>query len=302
MKILVTGANGLLGQHLVGLLLKKGYEVIAIGRGESRLPFNASEYAYYNVDIATELSVHEVFRKERPEVVVHAAAMTQVDECEQNQELCERINVQGTSHIVVNAEMFSRHLIYVSTDFVFDGAKGNYAEDDDFGPVNWYGFTKMQAESLIETCEMPWSIVRTCLVYGNTLTGTRSNIISWVKDNLSASKPIKVVSDQVRTPTYVEDLAAGILLIIAKSAEGTFHIAGRDVLTPYDMAVKTADWFGLDKSLMTEVNASVFSQPGRRPLKTGFDISKARAELGYEPISFEEALAKMYKGSNPNGQ
>ena len=295
MKILVTGANGLLGQHLVALLLRKGYEVVALGRGPSRLRFDSSVYAYYNVDIATELSVHEVFSKERPEIVVHAAAMTQVDECEQNQEICERINVQGTSHVVVNAEMFARHLIYISTDFVFSGEKGNYAEEDDAGPVNWYGFTKMQAESLIETCDMPWSIVRTCLVYGNALTGTRSNIISWVKENLSAGKAINVVSDQVRTPTYVEDLAQGILLIIEKSAEGTWHIAGKDVLTPYDMAIRTADYFKLDASLMTKVDASVFSQPGRRPLKTGFDITKAREQLNYNPISFDEALVRMYQ-------
>jgi dTDP-4-dehydrorhamnose reductase len=295
MKVLVTGANGLLGQHLVDALIKAGYEVVAIGRGESRLPFNPTDYTWYNVDIATELSVHDCFRAEKPDVVVHAAAMTQVDECEQNQEICERINVQGTSHVIVNAEMYARHLVYISTDFVFDGEKGNYKEDDDMGPVNWYGFTKMQAESLVETCDMPWTIVRTCLVYGNALTGTRSNIISWVRENLQANKPIKVVSDQVRTPTYVEDLVTGILQIIEKNAEGPFHISGKDVLTPYDMAIKAAAYFGLDAGLMTRVDASVFSQPGRRPLKTGFDISHAQEVLGYEPISFDAAIAKMYQ-------
>jgi dTDP-4-dehydrorhamnose reductase len=151
----------------------------------------------------------------------------------------------------------------------------------------------MQAESLVETCDMPWAIVRTCLVYGNALVGTRSNIISWVKENLTAGKPIKVVSDQVRTPTYIDDLVTGILLIVQKNAEGSFHISGREVLTPYDMAVQTAAFFKLDASLMTKVDASSFSQPGRRPLKTGFDISKARKELGYQPISFKESLEKM---------
>ncbi|MHA4845753.1 SDR family oxidoreductase [Flavitalea antarctica] len=293
MKVLVTGANGLLGQHLVAELIEKRYSVVAIGRGPARLPFPESAYKYYDIDIATELAVHEVFSAESPEVVIHAAAMTQVDDCEVNQELCERINVQGTSHVIINAEQYARKLIYISTDFVFDGEKGDYAEEDDMGPVNWYGFTKMQAESIVETCDMPWAIVRTCLVYGNTLTGTRTNIISWVKENLQAGKPIKVVSDQVRTPTYVKDLVKGIMLIVQKNGEGTFHIAGKDVLTPYDMAVKTAAYFGLDSSLMTKVDASSFSQPGRRPLKTGFNISKAKLELGYEPISFDEALVLM---------
>jgi len=296
MKVLVTGANGLLGQHLVAQLINRKYEVVALGRGPSRLPFEASAYKYHDVDIATELAVNRVLSVEKPEVVIHAAAMTQVDECELNQELCERINVQGTSHIILNAELHSRKLIYISTDFVFDGEKGNYAEEDDMGPVNWYGFTKMQAESIVETCDMPWAIVRTCLVFGNALTGTRANIISWVKENLTNGKPIKVVSDQVRTPTYIDDLVRGILLILEQNAEGTFHIAGKDVLTPYDMAIKSANYFNLDASLMTRVDASTFKQPGRRPLKTGFDISKAVSQLGYAPISFEEALSLMDTG------
>jgi dTDP-4-dehydrorhamnose reductase len=293
MKVLVTGANGLLGQHLIAELIADRYTVVAIGRGPARLPFPETAYKYYDVDIATELSVHGVLSAESPEVVIHSAAMTQVDDCEVNQELCERINVQGTSHVIINAEQFARKLIYISTDFVFDGEKGDYAEEDDMGPVNWYGFTKMQAESIVETCDMPWAIVRTCLVYGNVLTGTRTNIISWVKENLQAGKPIKVVSDQVRTPTYVKDLVKGVLLILKQNGEGTFHIAGKDVLTPYDMAVKTAAYFKLDPSLMTKVDASSFSQPGRRPLKTGFNISKAKLQLGYDPISFDEALVLM---------
>jgi dTDP-4-dehydrorhamnose reductase len=296
MKVLVTGANGLLGQHLIAALIEEKYKVIGIGRGPARLPFPETDYKYYDVDIATELSVHEVLSAELPDVVIHAAAMTQVDDCELNQELCERINVQGTSHVIINAEQFARKLIYVSTDFVFDGQKGDYAEEDDMGPVNWYGFTKMQAESIVETCDMPWAIVRTCLVYGNVLTRTRTNIISWVKENLRAGKPIKVVSDQVRTPTYVKDLVKGIMLILTQNGEGTFHIAGKDVLTPYDMAVKTAAYFNLDPSLMTKVDASSFSQPGRRPLKTGFNISKAKLQLGYDPVSFDEALALMNEG------
>jgi dTDP-4-dehydrorhamnose reductase len=294
MKVLITGANGLLGQHLVKQLLDKAHTVIATGRGNSRLSFTDDDYyTYYDVDITAEIVVNGVMSREKPDVVVHAAAMTQVDEAELNQEICERINVQGTSHIVLNAELYSKKLVYISTDFVFDGEKGNYAEQDDMSPVNWYGFTKMQAESIVETSDLPWAIVRTCLVYGNMLHGTRSNIISWVKDNLTAGKQIKVVSDQVRTPTYVEDLARGVLQIIEQEATGTYHLAGKDVLTPYDMAVKTADLLALDKNLMTKVDGSSFKQPGRRPLKTGFNISRARKELGFEPTSFDDALKLM---------
>lgn len=105
------------------------------------------------------------------------------------------------------------------------------------------------------------------------------------------------MNDQIRTPTYVEDLAKGIMLIIEKRTTGIFHIAGKDILTPYEMAIATAGYCNLNKSLIKKVDASVFKQPAKRPLKTGFDISKARKELAFEPVSFEEGLRKMFESS-----
>jgi dTDP-4-dehydrorhamnose reductase len=296
MKILVTGANGLLGQHLVKQLLEKGYTVVATGKGEPRIAYPGwgAQYYYLTMDIADADSVQTVMAAVRPAVVVHAAAMTQVDDCERNPELCDRVNVTGTAQVLMDAEQYSQHFIYVSTDFVFDGEQGNYKEEDDLKPISYYGFTKMQAEAITETSSIPWAIVRTCLVYGNVLEGTRSNIITWVKESLSADKSIKVVSDQWRTPTYVEDLARGIVLIIDKKAEGIYHISGKDLLTPYDMALQTADLFQLDKGKIEKVDASSFTQPGKRPPKTGFVIEKAREVLGYEPVEFVEGLKKMF--------
>ena len=294
MKVLITGANGLLGQHLTKLLLDKNYQVIATSRGGSRLPFEPSgNYTYYSMDIANAFDTYAVMNREKPDVVVHAAAMTNVDECELQPEQCDRINVQGTAQILTDAESFSSHFIFISTDFVFDGEQGNYSEDDETLPISLYGFTKLQAESMVQTSDLPFAIVRTCLVYGNLLKGTRSNIVSWVKDSLEQGKTIQVVSDQVRTPTYVGDLAKGIALIIEKKATGFYHISGKDWLTPYDIAIKTAHKFQLDAGKIVKVDASTFKQPGRRPLKTGFVIEKARKELGYEPMTFDEGLELM---------
>jgi len=294
MKVLITGANGLLGQHLVKLLLQNDYEVVATGRGESRLPFTASDkYVYHSMDITNGLETFDVMSREKPTVVVHTAAMTNVDDSELRPQLCEQINVQGTSQVLTDAEMFSSHFIYISTDFVFDGEQGNYSEEDETKPISWYGFTKMQAEAIAQTSTIPFTIVRTCLVYGNVLSGTRSNIINWVKESLQQGKSIQVVTDQWRTPTYVEDLAKGILLIIQKKAEGIYHLSGKDWLSPYQMALKTAAYFNLDATKIEKADASNFQQPGRRPLKTGFVIEKARKELDYEPLSFEEGLGKM---------
>ena len=294
MKIAVTGANGLLGQSLVKLLADQGYAVAATGKGTSRLPAGiAGRYSYQAIDITDEDAVHEWMAAEKPDVVVHAAAMTQVDECELNQAQCEAVNVKATAQLVLEAEMVSGHFIYLSTDFVFDGEKGPYREDDHLNPISWYGFTKVQAESTVETCEIPWTIIRTCLVFGDTLPGMRPNIISWVKQSLEAGKPIKVVDDQWRTPTWVEDLAKGILLVIQKKATGILHLSGKDTLTPYAMAVKTAACAGLDASLIEKVDAGSFKQPAKRPPVTGFDITKAVKELGYAPLSFEEALKRL---------
>jgi len=294
LKVLITGANGLLGQHLTKLLIDKNYQVVATSRGESRLPFQPSDnYTYREMDIANALEVFAVMSQEKPDVVVHTAAMTHVDDCELRPQHCERINVQGTSQVLTDAETFSSHFIYISTDFVFDGEQGNYAEEDDTKPISLYGFTKLQAESMVQTSTIPFAIVRTCLVYGNLLKGIRSNIISWVKDSLEQGKTIQVVSDHVRTPTYVEDLAKGIALIIEKKATGIYHISGKDWLTPYDIALKTAAKYNLDAAKIVKVDAATFKQPGRRPMKTGFVIEKAREELGYEPMSFDEGLSLM---------
>jgi len=299
MKIIVTGANGFLGQHLIKLLLGKDYTVIACSRGASRLSFAGSaQYRYYSVDITDRMALHEIMSREKPAIVIHTAAMTRVDDCELEQETSYGVNTLGTSHILDCAQQYSNHFIHISTDFVFDGEKGNYSEDDALGSVNWYGFTKIEAEQIVKQGKIPWAIVRTCLVYGNALYGTRNNIISWVKEKLEKNERIKVVDDQLRTPTYIQDLAKGVVQVVEKKACGIFHISGKNILTPCAMAIRTADFFSLDKSLIERTDASNFIEPAKRPLKTGFVIDKARKELGYEPLSFEEGLEKMFGTRN----
>ena len=222
--------------------------------------------------------------------------MTQIDDCELHREECFEINVHGTARILALSEKYATQFIFISTDFVFDGGLGNYSEDDPTHPINWYGSTKSQAESFVRASPMPWTIVRTCLVYGETLNGTRSNIIGWVRSSLQKAERIKVVSDQVRTPTYVADLVRGILLIIEKKATGIFHISGKDILSPYEMAMKTAEFCRLDSHLIEKVDAASFSQIGKRSPKTGFNISKARDVLGFEPLPFEEGIRSMLSG------
>jgi dTDP-4-dehydrorhamnose reductase len=136
-----------------------------------------------------------------------------------------------------------------------------------------------------------FAIARTVLVYGVAHDMSRSNIILWVKSSLEQGKKIQVVNDQWRTPTLAEDLAMGCALIIDKDESGVFNISGKDFLNPYQMAVKTAAFFGLDSSLIEEVDGSRFSQPAKRPPRTGFFIDKAISRLGYAPRTFDEGIA-----------
>lgn len=290
MKILITGANGLLGQKL-SLLLLKDPNVFPILTARSKLAIVASRGQYHSMDISNSAVVDAVLLKYKPDVVINTAAMTMVDQCEMQREDCWRANVSSVENIINSCKAINADLIHVSTDFVFDGTYGPLDEWAKPAPVNFYGESKLAAEELVKKSELGWAIIRTVLVYGITADMSRSNIVLWVKENLEKGKPIKVVNDQWRTPTLAEDLATGCYLAALKKAHGIFHVSGKDYMTPYDIAIKSAEFFKLDKTLITPTDSSQFTQPARRPAKTGFIIDKARTELGFEPHTFDEGLA-----------
>ena len=294
MKILVTGANGLLGQKLVALLRdEKNIELIATGRGINRNPEGG--HAYLSADLQNLEGIRAFLQLSPPDAIIHCAAMTQVDECEENQKLCSQINVDATQNLIKVAKEVGAYFLYLSTDFVFDGETGPYKESDMAMPISHYGKTKLASEDLLHRSGLSYAIVRTVLVYGVAHDPSRSNLVLWVKNSLEEGKAIKVVNDQWRTPTLAEDLARGCLLVVKEKHEGIFHISGEGMMSPYDMALKVADHFDLDKSLITPVDASTFSQAGKRPPKTGFVIEKAKKQLGYKPMSFDEGLKEVAK-------
>ena len=292
MKILLTGANGLLGQKLVALLApKKEIDLIATSRGENRITGIADTFTYHPLDITQAAEVEEVISRYQPDVIINTAAMTNVDQCEQAHEACWALNVNAVQYLLEAAEKTDSFFLHLSTDFIFAGDQGPLREDAVPAPVNFYGESKLQAEQLVQDSRVKHAIARTVLVYGITPNMSRSNIILWVKNNLEQGKPIQVVDDQWRTPTLAEDLAMGCYLMAQKQAEGIFHISGEEMLTPYDMAMYTTDYFDLDKSLITKTDSTKFTQPARRPPKTGFIIEKAKQQLGYRPHSFREGIS-----------
>ncbi len=289
MKILVTGANGLLGKKLVSLLSKNDNIVlIATGKGANRNP--TSGYSYFTCDLTDQESVSNLFIRTQPDAVIHAAAMTQVDDCEKDRTACWRNNVHATEHVIKGCQSHQSFLLYISTDFVFDGEGGPYSEEDVPNPISYYGESKLAAEKLVQQSGLKWATARTVLVYGVTPDMSRSNIVLWVKQSLEDKKPIRVVNDQWRTPTLVEDLAIGCQSIIEKRAEGVYHISGAETYTPYKLALVVAEYFNLDSNLITPVDHTTFSQLGKRPPRTGFSIDKTVRDFNYAPRTLVEGL------------
>jgi dTDP-4-dehydrorhamnose reductase len=288
-KVLVTGANGLLGQKLIAQLMERGtFEVIGTGRGPSRLA--GAGFSYQSLDLTIPEEVMRVICLLAPDTIIHTAAMTHVDECEQDQEACLEINVKATEYLVRAAERLQAHFVFLSTDFIYSGKEGPYDEEADPDPVNFYGTTKVAGEHLVQNSNTSWAIARTALVYGIASDLSRSNIILWVKNSLEAGKEIQVIDDQVRTPTLAEDLALGCILIAEQRATGVFNISGADVMTPYEMAIQTAEYFNLNRDLITRTDSSKFVQPAKRPMRTGFIIEKARKQLGFKPETFRTGI------------
>ena len=299
MKLLVTGSNGLLGQKLVALLCQQpGVELLATSRGANKLASRYPNVRFLPLDVADAAQVRQVLAQEQPTHVIHTAALTNVDECELNQADCWRQNVTAVGHVVDACAAHDIHLTHLSTDFVFSGAAGPLAEEATPGPINFYGESKLAAERLVQASPGRWAVARTVLVYGVAHNYGRTNLVLWVRDSLRAGKAIKVVSDQWRTPTLAEDLAQGCWLLARQGAQGLYHLSSDEMLTPYDMALRVARYFGLDAGLIEKVDARTFSQPARRPARTGFLIDKARRELGFRPHTFAEGIEVVSRQSD----
>lgn len=297
MKILITGANGLLGQKLVYKL--KGHssvQLVATARGANRL-LNQNGYVYQEMDITDPLQVNEVLRLHKPDVIINTAAMTNVDACETDRDNCWKMNVLAVQYQVEALELlqaenpgYKPHYLHLSTDFIFDGSHGPLDESAEPHPLSYYAESKLAAEVIVQNSRLKWAIARTVLVYGIVDNMSRSNIVLWVKGSLEQGKTINVVDDQFRTPTLAEDLADGCILIAEKSATGIYNISGPDFYSILELAHLVADYYKLDKSLIKPSKSEDIKQPAKRPPVTGFIIDKARRELGYNPHSFVEGI------------
>lgn len=294
MKILVTGSNGLLGQKLVASLRDDAeINLIATSRGGDRTP-RPGGYRYVELDCTKSEEVDRVIGEMQPGVVIHTAAMTNVDACELDPENCRLQNVTAVEHLVRAAKRIGAHFIHLSTDFVFDGANGPYKEDDPPRPLSIYGKSKLDSETVVSNGGLEkWAVVRTIIVFGVAPGSSRSNVVLWAKGALEKHEPIRVVNDQWRMPTLAEDLADGCIRIARQGATGIYHISGADLMSIVELVRRVGAFFHLDTGSIREVTSASLAQPAMRPPRTGFILEKAMQEIGYAPRTFEAGLALL---------
>lgn len=298
MRILITGSNGFLGSHLTHFFSQTQDQVFATSRGPCRDKNIPQSVEYFEMDITDKESVDHFVQEISPDVIIHNAAMSKPNDCHFNREACLQINVEATKYLMEAAESLIKnkkiHFIFLSTDFVF-GENGPHAEGDTPGPLNFYGESKLMAEKIVSNASIPYAIVRPVFIYGPVWEGTRNSFIQWVKDSLEKKQTIQVVSDEARTPTYVMDICKGMQVLIKKKKTGIFHFAGKEILTPVDIAIATATTFDLDVNLIEIVKGADLKQPVLRPRKSGLTYTRAAKELGYKPVSFMEGLRQSFE-------
>lgn len=287
-KILVTGAGGLLGRKLASAN-REDVRIFATGRASPQ----ASQPHVEPLDVTDGRQVETLIDRIRPDWVIHAAALTDVDRCEVERELARQVNVEGTQNVVRACEKRRIGLVGLSTDYVFDGAAGPYAEPDLTNPLSYYGFTKCEAEKSILSMTPPGGVVRTIVLFGYA-PSARANFVTWLVRSLRQGKPVKVVTDQWGTPTLADDLADFLVDFCRKTLSGLFHFAGGELLSRYDMAIKVCRVFGLDEHLVTPVSTGELGQLAPRPLRSGLKTDRVRQLLQIHPRSFEESLRILF--------
>jgi len=293
-RILITGANGLVGQALVQCLSAwPGADVLATGR-QPASPISVFSGGYVPLDVLDSDAVERVMQDFAPSVVIHAAAISQVEACEADKEGCWALNVDATESLASACHRHGARMVLLSSDFVFDGRSGPYAEDDRPFPLNAYGRSKLAAENALRLSRLTdWAVARTTLVFDVAEGDSRLNLVTWLLRELAAGKPVRVASDQTRTATYAPDLADGIARLIRHQRAGTYHLAGRESLAILDIAHTVAEVFDLDPSLISPARTAELHPGAPRPLDGGLLILRAESELGYRPRRLPDALRHL---------
>jgi dTDP-4-dehydrorhamnose reductase len=283
MKYIVNGSAGLIGNQLIFDLQQSGQIVYSCYNNTKPLCGIPTK-----LDLLNLKDISITFKKIQPDVIIHSAALTDVEECEIEPKLANLINTKATEIIAKETERLDSYLIYLSTDYVFDGKKGLYNETDFTNPLNHYGKTKLAGEKTVETNTSKWSIIRTSTPFGTN--SSKKAFPVWLLENLQKNKEVNILEDQFTSPTYVPNLSKMILEIVTRNLEGFFHLAGSTRISRFEFAKLITKKLNLDSSLLNPVKIDTMPWNATRPLDSSLDISKINSILRTKPFSIEKSL------------
>lgn len=291
-RILIIGANGMLGQRSTEFFMnKKNVELLACSVEPSSF---LDKVDYVSCDISDREKIKKIIYDFYPDYILNAAAFTNVDLSESKRELAWKINVKGVEYIAEAARVLDAHIIHISSDYIFDGKNGPYDENAVPNPIGYYGRTKLASENALKISGVLFTIFRTNVLFG-TAVNARPDFVKWVISSLKEGRQIKIVTDQINNPTFIDDLVQAVSKAIEFKKTGIYNIGGREFLSRYQFTEKIIDYFKLDKSLLIPIKTCELNQPANRPLKSGLITIKAETELGYRPHSLNDAFAFMKK-------
>jgi dTDP-4-dehydrorhamnose reductase len=294
--VLITGANGLLGQKLCRHF-SSSHKTVAVDlhpEGRVSLP----NLSYQSLDLTDGKALESHVRFYEPALIINAASYTDVDGCEIHQTEAWAVNVGAVKNLVKACQAADIRLVHLSTDYIFDGEKGPYSEDDPPNPVNFYGKTKLESENVIKQSGIHSLIVRTNVLYGFG-ERVKKNFLIWLLEKLSAGEKIKIVADQFNNPTLADNLSECILEMVERDLSGVFHVGGAEYLSRYDFALKVADKFGFQNAHISPIKTETLKQKAKRPLRGGLRVEKAQSLLETKLLNVEEGLDRARQSTPP---
>ncbi|MBI1933828.1 MAG: dTDP-4-dehydrorhamnose reductase [Ignavibacteriales bacterium] len=296
-RILIVGSNGMLGQSLIEMLKFRSDIELCLSSAEDFSYFGDLNYS--KIDIADKKNVKNLVMNFYPDFIINTAAYTNVDKCETERELAWSINVNGVENLAKYSVPSNAHLIHISSDYVFDGKEGPYTEQDIPNPISYYGRSKLAGENIIKRFNIKNTIIRTNVLFGSTKYG-RPDFVKWVFDSLTKNQKIKIVTDQINNPTFINDIASAIIEVCDLGKTGIYNIGGNEFLNRFEFTRKIAQFFNLDFSLVEPILTKDLNQPAQRPLKSGLINLKAETEFNYKPKSLEQCFQNIKKFWNEN--
>jgi dTDP-4-dehydrorhamnose reductase len=306
MKVLIIGGGGQLGSKIIEKAEGR-FDVYATYMTR-KPPLDPSKI--YQVDKTDRKGIETLFQKLKPNVVIDTAALHSVDYCETHKDEAWAVNVDGTRNMAEACKKHDAKMVFVSTDYVFDGTNGNYFEEDPPKPINYYGLSKLKAEKMVaQTCENH-IIARPSVIYSwvspdqwqlQSSSGKPLNFAMWLIQKLSNKEPVKIVTDQYGSPTLADSLAETILKLGESGKVGIYHIAGRARLSRLDFAMKIAQKFGLNENLISPITTDQLKQMAKRPMDSSLNVEKVERDLKTKMLTIDEALDLMGKQAEASG-